>query len=257
MSGQIASPTSEVSEPVPAGCMGCEARTRGICGSLHGEQLSELSRMSHRRSVAAGNRIGRGVSNADTFGVILSGVVSLSKNLPDGRHQIVALQFAPSFVGRPFRETEDIEACASSQVRICTFPRSSFETMLGHNSPLERRVLSETLSQLDETRDWLIVLGRKTALERVATYLELISSHARPGPNGTVPLDVPMPLTRGEMSDFLGLTIETVSRKMTELRKMGIIEFQSAAAIRICSSTDLHLASGNSPQSNSLRSSAS
>lgn len=231
-------------DDLPLGCVGCESRTLGICGALDGSELSELSQMSQRRSIPAGSRIGRGSSQSDTFGVVLSGAVSLSKSLPDGRHQIVALQFAPSFVGRPFRETEDTELNASGQVRICAFPRGRFETMLSHNRALEHRVLTETLNQLDDSRDWLIALGRKTAIERVATYLEMLASHARLAPAGG-PAEIAMPLSRGEIADFLGLTIETVSRKMTELRKMGVIAFQSAASIRILSASGLRQVSGN------------
>lgn len=245
MPGHMTANRLDAPELVPAGCVGCTARSRGICGALHGEQLSELARMSLIKSVPPGSRIGRGTSNVDTFGVILSGAVSLSKNLPDGRHQIVALQFAPTFVGRPFREMEDIEVCASGQVRICTFPRRSFEGMLSHNRDLEHRVLSETLSQLDETRDWLIALGQKTALERVATYLEMLAMHASTLAEGDAAGDITMPLSRGEMADFLGLTIETVSRKMTELRKMKVISFSNASTIRISLQPALHSASGN------------
>ena len=243
MSHIITKPAYQSAEHDPLGCIGCESRTLGICGALQGEQLLELSRMSHKKCVESGSRIGRVVSSEDTFGVILSGVVSLSKNLPDGRHQIVALQFAPSFVGRPFRPLDDIEVSASGQVRICTFPRRSFETMLSNNGDLEHRLLAETLTKLDDTRDWLMALGSKTALERVATYLEMIAVHTAKSSHAD--RDIPMPLSRGEMADFLGLTIETVSRKMTELRKMKIITFATAASIRIDSEPDLHRVSGS------------
>lgn len=235
---------SEETELIPGGCVGCESRKLGICGALHGGQLAELSRMSRRRCVSAGGGIGHGDAGDDTFGVILSGVVRLSKSLPDGRNQIVGLQFAPSFVGRPFRETGGVEARSSGPVRICVFPRGSFENLLAHSPALEHRVLAEALSQLDSTRDWLIALGKKTALERVATYLEVIASHARPE-LVDAEADIAMPLTRGDMADFLGLTIETVSRKMTELRKMGVIDFETASAVRIRSRNSLHHVSGN------------
>jgi CRP/FNR family transcriptional regulator len=81
------------------------------------------------------------------------------------------------------------------------------------------------MRELDDARDWMLTLGRKTAYEKVASFLRLIATAYDPERNdldGVVRFE--LPLTRHEMADFLGLTTETVSRQMTALRKNGIIE---------------------------------
>ncbi|WAJ29483.1 Crp/Fnr family transcriptional regulator [Antarcticirhabdus aurantiaca] len=228
----------------PIACVGCEARARGVCGALAGDQLVSLSRVSDRRVIRPGEHVGRAAGESESVSNILSGVVSLAKRLPDGRQQIVGLQFAPTLVGRPIAGDDAIEATAAGPVRVCTIPRSAFEGVLTANQAFERRVLSQALSQLDETRDLLVTLARKTALERVATYINMVVRHARPVGSPGEPGEIPLPLSRGEMADFLGLTIETVSRKMTELRKAKIVDFANAASLRILSQTRLDQAAG-------------
>ncbi|KQT50661.1 hypothetical protein ASG43_05065 [Aureimonas sp. Leaf454] len=241
---QIVDAVSHSNQDEPAACVGCEARHRGICGALEGSELAQMSRASSRRVVAAGCNIGRIFGQTDSLSNILSGAVRLSKRLPDGRQQIVGLQFAPMLVGRPFDRDDTIEAAAAGPVRLCTIPRRSFDAMLAKNPDFERKVLEQTLALLDESRDMLMSLGRKTALERVASYVKMIverNAAAGAASSGAIV----MPLTRGEMADFLGLTIETVSRRMTDLRKMGIVAFQNASSIRLLSAAKLNEVSGD------------
>ena len=89
---------------------------------------------------------------------------------------------------------------------------------------LERRLLKQTLKQLDDARDWMLTLGRKTAGEKVASFLLLIVRNIDPyanPPENTVSFD--LPLTRGDIADFLGLTLETVSRQISALKSEGVI----------------------------------
>lgn len=142
----------------------------------------------------------------------------------DGRQQIVGLQFAPDFMGRPFAENTDVEAVASTNVRLCSFPVSVLEELLDETPAMERRIYQQTMSELDEARDWLFALGRKSAREKVASFLLLIATHADPEQMGDKALQIELPLKRADIADFLGLTIETVSRQITNLRKAGVVE---------------------------------
>ena len=101
---------------------------------------------------------------------ILSGVVKLTKMSRDGRQQIVGLQFAPDFMGRPFAENTDVEAVTSTNVRLCSFPFSVLEELLEETPAMERRIYQQTMAELDEARDWLFALGRKSAREKVASF---------------------------------------------------------------------------------------
>jgi CRP/FNR family transcriptional regulator len=170
----------------------------------------------------------------DGFSNILSGVVKLTKTLSDGREQIVGLQFAPDFLGRPFREESALTAQAATDVSLCSFPRATIEGMLKRSPGLEHRLLEQTLRELDEARDWMVTLGRKTAGEKVASFLMLIATYIDPefDPRaGSAVFD--LPLTRAEIADFLGLTIETVSRQLTKLKADKVIEIENNRRITV------------------------
>lgn len=207
---------------VPLLCRACEARHRGVCGALKPEQLIELARHATRKRVEPGTELYGESRQGSTYSNIIAGVVKLTKMMADGRQQIVGLQFAPDFLGRPFRAQSDLTADAATDVSICSFPKSAIERMIGETPELEHRLLQQTLKELDEARSWMLTLGRKTAAEKVASFLLLIATHVDPESESDSS-EFELPLTRSDIADFLGLTIETVSRQLTRLRKDGVI----------------------------------
>lgn len=226
---------------VPALCRSCEARHKGICGALKAEELKKLGKQSSRIEVAAGTGLVALGARQDRFANILSGCVKVTKLMPDGRQQIVGLQFAPDLVGQPFAQDTTIAAEAASDVRLCTFARSTLEELTRSVPALERRLHEQSLRQLDEARDLLLTLGRKSALEKVASLLVYLSEHI--APMATQEQDAfTLPLSRAEIGDFLGLTEETVSRQFTALRKSGAIEVSSRKKVTITDSNELRRA---------------
>lgn len=212
---------------VPALCRACEARHRGICGALNANQLLELSKHSTRKAIEPGSQVFSDTDEVVNYSNILNGVVKLTKILADGRQQIVGLQFAPDFLGRPFQSERNIDAEAATGVSLCSFPKSAIDRMIADTPELEHRLLQQTLKELDEAREWMVTLGRKTAAEKVASFLLLIADHANPESGHTDgPIVFDLPLTRADIADFLGLTIETVSRQLTKLRKDGVIHIE-------------------------------
>jgi len=216
----IQKPATELA--TPALCRSCEARHQGICGALGAAQFATLARTARRVHRSAGEELLADAMPIDSYASVLRGVVKLTKVLEDGRQQVVGLQFAPDLLGRPFASESRVTAEAATDVDLCIFPRQMLESLMGESATLERRVMIQVLRELDEARDWMVTLGRKTAAEKVASFLYLIASHAEPG--GTVPgASVELPLSRGDIADFLGLTIETVSRQISKLKADGII----------------------------------
>ena len=209
---------------VPLVCQSCEARHKGVCGALSSEQLLRLSKHTSKTVHQPNTDLTAEADATGRYANILSGVVKLTKMSRDGRQQIVGLQFAPDFMGRPFAENTDVEAVASTNVRLCSFPVSVLEELLDETPAMERRIHQQTMAELDEARDWLFALGRKSAQEKVASFLLLIATHADPERKGEESLEIELPLKRADIADFLGLTIETVSRQITNLRKAGIVE---------------------------------
>lgn len=207
---------------IPVLCRACEARHRGVCGALSATQLISLNKQSTRRYVESGSELIGESRETRTYANIISGVVKLTKMMADGRQQIVGLQFAPDFLGRPFRAASGITADAATDVDVCSFPKTVIDQMIKETPELEHRLLEQTLKELDEARDWMLTLGRKTASEKVASFLYLIATNIDPESDANS-ARFELPLTRSDIADFLGLTIETVSRQMTRLRKEGII----------------------------------
>ena len=210
---------------IPVLCRSCEARHRGVCGALNPDQLMMLSKQSSKYHAAAGEELIGDSEHVSNYSNILAGVVKLSKMLPDGRQQIVGLQFAPDFLGRPFKSESELNAVAATGVSLCSFPKSAIDRMIKEVPQLEHRLLKQTLKELDEARDWMLTLGRKTAQEKVASFLYLIATHIDPESVDQSSFD--LPLSRADIADFLGLTIETVSRQFTKLRKENVIRIEN------------------------------
>ncbi|MBX9456590.1 MAG: Crp/Fnr family transcriptional regulator [Rhizobium sp.] len=216
---------------LPIVCRSCEARHGGICGALTPEQLAELSRYTTRRTIEAGGELHGQGEPIHSYANILRGVVKLTKMLPDGRQQIVGLQFAPDFIGRPFSTESALSADAATAIEVCALPKAALDRMVNNAPDLERRLHNQTLVELDEARDWMLTLGRKTAREKVASFLYLIATHI--DPSQAEVMDFELPLTRQDIGDFLGLTIETVSRQMTKLRQEKVIHVENNRSVTV------------------------
>lgn len=229
---------------IPLVCQACEARHKGVCGALTPDQLARLSRHTTKSAVERETELNVSTNGQTSYANILSGVVKLSKLMPDGRQQIVGLQFAPDFMGRPFSDHTDVTLEAATNVRLCSFPKSVLEDMLKESPEMEHRLHKQALDELNEARDWLLTLGRKTAAEKVASFLLLIASHIDPeGENSGDSLTMELPMRRSDIADFLGLTTETVSRQITNLRKKGILDVVDRRSVTIHSLASLRRAS--------------
>lgn len=210
---------------VPVLCRSCEARHRGICGALLPNQLIELSKHTLKHNFEAEKQLASDGQKLERYSNILRGVVKLSKTTADGRRQIVGLQFAPDFLGRPFSKQSDVEIQSATDVKVCSFPRNVLDKLIKQSPELEHRLHQQTLKELDEADDWMLTLGRKSAGEKVASFLHFIAIHIDPESSektGAVQFEIP--LSRSDIADFLGLTIETVSRHFTKLRQVGAIK---------------------------------
>ncbi len=171
---------------------------------------------------------------AISFATIVSGVVKLIKTTAEGERHIIGLVYAPEFLGHTFGETHRFSAAAATEVDMCTFPRASFNRLLLEFPEMERWLFEFTVRELDISRDWTLMLGRKSSYERVASLLLIIARRSRNA--GCTPIaenyaQFELPLTRSELADYLGLTLETVSRKISRLKRKGLIELRTTREI--------------------------
>jgi CRP/FNR family transcriptional regulator, anaerobic regulatory protein len=213
--------------PQPKACSACAVRDTALCRVLNAQQLARLNRKSYRRMYPAGQLIAGVAASEDWCATVVSGVIKLCKTLLDGRQQIVALLFPGDFLGRPFRAEFPYTAETATEVQLCCYGRAYFEEFMREQSDLKQVFLERTLDSVDAAREWMLLLGRKTAQEKVAVLLLTILQRAsRPCPNCEQGLyrQLIMPLTRTEMADYLGLRLETVSRQLKQLEAIGIIK---------------------------------
>jgi len=211
---------------IPVLCLSCEARHKGVCGALSPEQLVDLSKHAVKHTVERGQEVVGDAEAVTTYSNILTGVAKLSKTMTDGRQQIVGLQFAPDFLGRPYDAESRLNVEAATDLKLCSFPKSAFDRMMEQAQGLEKRIFQQTLRELDEARAWMLTLGRKTAHEKVASFLVMIARNVDPARASDAPVAFDLPLQRADIADFLGLTIETVSRQMTKLAASGVVRVQ-------------------------------
>lgn len=171
----------------------------------------------------------------DFVASVVSGVASLTQTMEDGRTQMVGLLLPSDFVGRPGREVATYTVTATSDLVMCCFRRKPFEKMIASTPHVAHRLLEMTLDELDAAREWMLVLGRKTAREKIASLLAIIARRDailfRNDASNLLVFD--LPLTREAMSDYLGLTLETVSRQISALKKDGVIVLEGKRRILV------------------------
>jgi CRP/FNR family transcriptional regulator len=113
---------------------------------------------------------------------------------------------------------------------ICRFRREPFIKLLTKFDDFEQHFFREVSNELAEAQKHVMILGQKDAMERVASFLLMLDEREnRYGAHD----DIELPMTRAEIADYLGLTIETVSRMLTKLRKSGVIATPNAHLVRI------------------------
>ena len=206
-------------------CSDCPIRHRAVCARCETDELARLEEIKNYRSFASGQTIMWAGDRMDFVASVVSGVATLTQTMEDGRRQMVGLLLPSDFVGRPQRETASYTVTAASDVVMCCFRRKPFEQMISSTPHIAHRLLEMTLDELDAAREWMLVLGRKTAREKIASLLAIIARRIAElddtTDQGTVSFD--LMLTREAMSDYLGLTLETVSRQISALKKDGVI----------------------------------
>jgi CRP/FNR family transcriptional regulator len=165
---------------------------------------------------------------------IVTGAVRISKVLPDGRRQIADFFAAGDLIGFEPGASYDFTAEAVVDSVLLKCPRRQLEAFLAEDAAAQRTLLSVALERLSAAQRQMVLLGRKSASEKVASFLSVLSARSR-----TV-TEVYIPMSRTDIADHLGLTIETVSRAFTKLRRQGIIALPRPQHIEILDADALH-----------------
>jgi CRP/FNR family transcriptional regulator len=153
-----------------------------------------------------------------------SGVMKICATTATGDETIVGLLYPGDFVGRPFAGPAHHDVVAVTSVELCVFPRAVFERALADHEHMERRLLERTLAALDRAQLGLVRMANASAGARVAGFVDDIARRQASACQAGPAAGFDLPLSRGEMADLLGLTIETVSRQLKRLETAHIIE---------------------------------
>ncbi len=216
-------------------CGTCPIRHRAVCARCEQEELEYLETIKYYRTYEAGQPVVWAGDQLDFVASVVVGIASLTQTMEDGRTQMVGLLLPSDFLGRPGRAVASFNVTAISDLTLCCFRRKPFEQLLRSSPTIGQRLLEMTLDELDAAREWMLVLGRKTAREKIASLLAIIARRNAQLHLGQTPEETTfiLPLTREAMADYLGLTLETVSRQISALKKEGIVELEGNRRILI------------------------
>jgi CRP/FNR family transcriptional regulator, anaerobic regulatory protein len=216
-------------------CLECPALVKGLCGALCEDELTRLSAGAWHRRFQAGQVVHAEGEIPPSFCAVIEGVMKLMKSLPNGSQQIVGLLLPGDFLGRPFGREANASAVAATDVKLCWFPRAAVEALATRSDPVKSWFYERVADDLEKAQDWIMLLGRMSAEQRIAAFLLSVArrTQTRDGePAGAedgapLPLSaetfIELPISRTEMADYLGLTIETVSRQIARLRERGVL----------------------------------
>ena len=218
-----------------------------MCSAIPDGDLARLAAIAVVTDVAAGQTFIDEGEPASSFFNVTAGTAKLFKTLPDGRRQITGFVGPGQFLGLAVSDTYAFSAEAIEPVRYCRFPRAPLRTLLDDFPQMGKLLLEVASNELVAAQEQMLLLGRKTARERLASFL---LAQSRQGmPSGHSRRRFGLPMTRVDIADYLGLTIETVSRTLTRLRAEELIDIVSPSAIVICDPSGLESLSGGSSSS--------
>jgi len=228
----------------PIKCSACPIRHRAVCAHCDTHELLLLEGMKSYRSYAAGDVILWRGEPLQFVANVVQGVATLSKTLEDGRTQMVGLLLPSDFIGRPGRTQIDFDVTATVDVTLCCFDRVRFEKLVQDTPHVAQRLMELALDELDAARDWMLLLGRKTAREKIATFIALLTRRSNTV-QGVPHQNVDLHMTRDQIANYLGLTLETVSRQFNALKKDGIIDFTDRRRFIVKDHAALHDETGD------------
>jgi len=232
--GVIVMPDRPCATPQPE-CADCPIRHRAVCARCETDELAHLESIKYYRKFDAGQTIVWAGDRVDFVASVIEGIAALTRMMEDGRRQMVGLLLPSDFLGQPNRDLAPYDVVATTDITLCCFRRAPFQELIATKPHISQRLLDMTLDELDAAREWMLLLGRKTAREKTASLLLIIArrdAHLKNlPPKGEVSFT--LPLTREAMADYLGLTLETVSRQISALKRDNVIRLGDKRRITV------------------------
>jgi len=204
-------------------CSACTVRSLSICGALDHTDVAEFERIVRHIQLAPNEALFTAGQIASSVHSLSAGVVRLYKLLPDGRRQVIGFALPGDFLGIAPSDRYSFSADAIDSVTACRVSRDAFAHFIEARPQFLIRINEFAARELMLAQEQMLLLGRRTAEEKVASFL--IGWRQRLALIGDERKTIALPMSRQDIADYLGLTIETVSRTLTrfEREKMLII----------------------------------
>lgn len=165
--------------------------------------------------------------DTDSFYKVVSGVARVCKLLSDGRRQIESFQVAGAVFGFELGDSRSLSAEAVNDCTLIAYRRRHVESLAQNDHGVSLQLFRFAMANLAQAQNHVLLLGRRGAMEKVAAFLLAWAGHF-----GQARL-IPLAMTRQDIADYLGLTIETVSRSLSQLEREGVIALPSIREVRI------------------------
>jgi CRP/FNR family transcriptional regulator len=193
--------------------------------ALPAPALDDLARIARQRSLTPGELLADEGESLHEIGYVLNGTLGLTKVLADGRTHIVGLLVPTDMYGHLFDDRASFRIQALTQTTIVSFGREAFEAILRRHPDVERHFLLEILYELDAAREWIILMGARRAVERVAAFLLILCRRKlrRLRPATGQPVSITLTLRRADLAHYLGTRPETLSRALHALADRHIV----------------------------------
>ena len=221
-------------EPLPQGhpCQGCEVRDKAVCGVLDCARLEEFRNLGWTLRLAPGQALFHEGDPATRVFTLTRGALKLYKLLADGRRQVTGFLHPGDFLGISVDDEHAFSAEALEDSQLCWFPRSRFDDFVEDEATMERELYRMAAHELAAAQQQFILLGRKTATERLASFLLMLAKRTELS-NGVGAGMIRLPMSRSDIADYLGLTKETVSRVISAFKRDRVIRLETLDVIQV------------------------
>ena len=218
-------------------CETCPVRQKSFCSGIPYFKLNQLAASKSAYAISSGQSIYREGEPDGFVDVITRGTANLFRLMPDGRRQVLDFLFAGDFTDLAFSTIYASSVQAITDVTLCRFPGPKLRKLTNAFPDIRRQLLQAMSARLVHAQDHIVLLGRKTAHEKIASFLlMLLSQNKQPNSEEIIRL----PMTRTDIGDYTGLAEETVSRILTQFRKLNYIAMPTPSEIHITDAKQLN-----------------
>ncbi|PKP71549.1 MAG: hypothetical protein CVT83_02815 [Alphaproteobacteria bacterium HGW-Alphaproteobacteria-5] len=212
-------------------CFGCPARDAALCDALTLPERVAFRQLGNRKLLSPDDTLCWQGDHAAYVYTVTKGVLRLSRMLTDGRRQIAGFAFPGAFIGVTLEDEHSFTVEAVTRAELCQCSRTRFDAFVERHPSMQQRLYSAAAGELAAAREQLVLLGCKTAVERLASFLLDMARHTPQPASGAICAALPM--SRRDIADYLGLRVETISRELSALKAHRVIRMTGVHMLEI------------------------